>query len=300
MAEQLIRLRYSVLVIDPEGDHVRLGELPDVLVVGGREGLPTPERLANLLALRIGSVVADLSFLSREDGNRYLRDVAPGIERQRLQKGLPHWVVVDEAHGALGSGGAVAQYLALGAKGYLLVSYRPEELSERALGVLDSMNVVAGGPQAGIGQIVRAMAGFANEDPTAIMARLEGAGAERALLASRGDRCGSRTLRVGRRTTSYVRHWHKYATLEQPPNYDSFSGEVPARESPQWRATSRSSIASSAIATPRWYCITPGDMTFRAGSKAYFVIRCLPQRSKRSRRRRRQPARGAIRSATNC
>ncbi|HEY8864485.1 MAG TPA: HAD hydrolase family protein [Candidatus Dormibacteraeota bacterium] len=72
ITEQLIRLRYSVLVIDPEGDHVRLGELPDVLVVGGREGLPPPERLANLLGMRRGSVVADLSFLSREDANRYL------------------------------------------------------------------------------------------------------------------------------------------------------------------------------------------------------------------------------------
>ena len=99
IAEQLIRLRYSVLVIDPEGDHLRLSELPDVLVIGGREGVPTPERLISLLGLRLGSVVVDLSFLSREDANRYLRDVAPGIERQRLQKGVPHWVVVDEAHG---------------------------------------------------------------------------------------------------------------------------------------------------------------------------------------------------------
>jgi hydroxymethylpyrimidine pyrophosphatase-like HAD family hydrolase len=86
ITEQLIPLRYSVLVIDPEGDHVRLGELPDVLVVGGREGLPAPERLANLLGLRLGSVVADLSFLSREDAKSYLKNVAPGVERQRLQR----------------------------------------------------------------------------------------------------------------------------------------------------------------------------------------------------------------------
>jgi len=150
ITEQLIRLRYSVLVIDPEGDHVRLGELPDVLVVGDREGLPPPERLANLLGLRLGSVVADLSFLSREDANRYLRDVAPLVERQRLQKGVPHWVVIDEAHGALAAGGAVAQYLAPGATGYLLVTYRPWELSTKALGGLDAMIAVAGGQQSGI------------------------------------------------------------------------------------------------------------------------------------------------------
>jgi hydroxymethylpyrimidine pyrophosphatase-like HAD family hydrolase len=214
ITEQLIRLRYSVLVVDPEGDHVRLGELPDVLVVGGREGLPTPERLANLLGLRLGSVVADLSFLSREDANRYLKDVAPWVERQRLQKGAPHWVVIDEAHGSLGAGGAVARYLAPGATGYLLVSYQPWEISGEALGGLDAMIAVAGGQQSSIGSIAKAMAGFAGDDAASLMPRLEGAGLGRALLASRGG--GTRTLQVGRRTTSHVRHWHKYAMVEQP------------------------------------------------------------------------------------
>jgi hydroxymethylpyrimidine pyrophosphatase-like HAD family hydrolase len=214
ITEQLIRLRYSVLVIDPEGDHVRLGELPDVLVVGSREGLPSPERLANLLGLRLGSVVADLSFLSREEANRYLREVAPCVERQRLQKGAPHWVVIDEAHGTLGAGGAVAQYLAPGVTGYLLVTYRPWEIAAEALSGLDAMIAVAGGQQSGISNIAKAMAGFAGEDPAGVMAGLEGAGPERALLASRGE--GTRTLQVGRRTTSHVRHWHKYATVEQP------------------------------------------------------------------------------------
>jgi hydroxymethylpyrimidine pyrophosphatase-like HAD family hydrolase len=214
ITEQLIRHRYSVLVIDPEGDHVRLGELPDVLVVGGREGLPTPERLANLLGLRLGSVVADLSFLSRDDANRYVREVAPRVERQRLQKGAPHWIVVDEAHGTLGLGGAVAQYLAPGATGYLLVTYRPWELSGDALEGVDAMIAVAGGQQLGISNIAKVIAGFAGEDPAGVMARMEGAGPERAMLASRDG--GTRTLQVGRRTTSHVRHWHKYATVEQP------------------------------------------------------------------------------------
>jgi hypothetical protein len=215
ITEQLIRLRYSALVIDPEGDHLRLGELPDVLVVGGREGLPTPERLTNLLGMRLGTVVADLSFLSREDANLYLGEVAPLVERHRLQAGAPQWVVVDEAHGTLGEG-RVAEYLAPGAAGYLLVTYRPWELSSEALGGVDAMIAVAGGQQSGMGNIAKAMAGFAGEDPGRVMAGLEeGAGPERALLAIRGEK--TRTLRVGRRTTSHVRHWHKYATVEQPP-----------------------------------------------------------------------------------
>jgi hydroxymethylpyrimidine pyrophosphatase-like HAD family hydrolase len=214
ITEQLIRFRYSVLVIDPEGDHARLGELPDVLVVGGREGLPSPERLANLLGLRLGSVVADLSFLSREDANRYLKDVAPYVERHRLQKGAPHWVVIDEAHGSLGAGGDVARYLAPGATGYLLVSYQPWDLSPEALGGLDAMIAVVGGQQSGADGIAKALAGFAGDDAASLMSRLEGAGSGRALLASRGGRI--QTVQIGRRTTSHVRHWHKYATVEQP------------------------------------------------------------------------------------
>jgi hydroxymethylpyrimidine pyrophosphatase-like HAD family hydrolase len=228
ITEQLIRLRYSVLVIDPEGDHVRLGELPDVLVVGGREGLPTPERLASLLGMRLGSVVADLSFLSREDANRYIREVAPWVERHRLQKGTPHWVVIDEAHGPLGSGGPVAQYLTPGATGYLLVTYRPWELGRETLDGLDVMIAVAGGQQSSLGNIAKAMADFAGENPAGLMTRMEGAGPERALMASRGDQMGTRTLRVGRRTTSHVRHWHKYATVEQPAQLRFYFRRSPA------------------------------------------------------------------------
>ena len=35
MCEQRIRLGYAVVVVDPEGDHIGLGELRDVLVTRG-------------------------------------------------------------------------------------------------------------------------------------------------------------------------------------------------------------------------------------------------------------------------
>ena len=61
VAEQLIRLGYSVLVIDPEGDHVDLGRLRGVFLVGGGGALPSPEDLVRLVHHRFGSVVIDLS-----------------------------------------------------------------------------------------------------------------------------------------------------------------------------------------------------------------------------------------------
>jgi hydroxymethylpyrimidine pyrophosphatase-like HAD family hydrolase len=298
ITEQLIRLRYSVLVIDPEGDHARLGELPDVLVVGGREGLPTPERLANLLGLRLGSVVADLSFLSREDANRYVREVAPLVERQRVQKGSPHWVVIDEAHGALGEGGAATQYLAPGASGYLLVSYQPWELSGEALGGLDAMIVVAGGQQSGIGNVAKAMAGFAGGDAARLMSRLEVAGLGRALLATRGGGHG-RCRWAGELRATCVTGTSTHRSSNRR-NRGSTSGAVQAGGSSPWRETFRSFTASSVTVRPRWCSTTPCAMTSRAGSRVFFVTQSWPKQSRRSSARRRQLALTATRSATSC
>ena len=66
------------------------------------------------------------------------------------------------------------------------------------------------------------MANFTGQDPAVLVARLEAAEVGRALLATRADRGATRTLQVGRRTTSHVRHWHKYATVEQPPQLRFF------------------------------------------------------------------------------
>jgi Helicase HerA, central domain len=45
ICEQLVRLGYSLIVSDPEGDHVGLGELRDVLVTGATSAAsPTPPK----------------------------------------------------------------------------------------------------------------------------------------------------------------------------------------------------------------------------------------------------------------
>ena len=74
ICEQLIRLGYSLVVFDPEGDHHGLGELRDVIITGGHEGrLADPGEVVRLLRRGRTSVVTDLSHLGRR-GPRCLRD----------------------------------------------------------------------------------------------------------------------------------------------------------------------------------------------------------------------------------
>ena len=104
MCEQLVRLGYAVVVVDPEGDHIGLGELRDVLVTGGEDRrLAGPAEIVRLL--RNVTVVVDLSHLDAAEQANYLAGLPAEIEAQRAVTGLPQWVVVDEAHAPFGRTG---------------------------------------------------------------------------------------------------------------------------------------------------------------------------------------------------
>ena len=64
ICEQLVELDYSLVVFDPEGDHVGLGELRGVIVTGGHDRrLADPAEVVRLLRHRYATVVVDLSHL---------------------------------------------------------------------------------------------------------------------------------------------------------------------------------------------------------------------------------------------
>ena len=146
ICEQLVRLGYSVVVLDPEGDHVGLGELRDVLVTGGEERcLADPAEVVRLLRHRHASVVVDLSHLNAADQAGYVTGLPGEIEAQRAVTGLPQWVVIDEAHEPFGRTGTALGVFNPAAKGYLLVTWRPEELSGETPAALDAV-IALGSP----------------------------------------------------------------------------------------------------------------------------------------------------------
>ena len=131
MCEQLIGLGYAAVVFDPEGDHVGLGELRGVLVTGGEDRrLADPAEVVRLLRRRC-TVVVDLSHLDA-DGKPTTGRPTAELEAPRALTGLPQWVVVDEAQRPVGRPGPRSACSTPRTKGYLLVTWRPEELSGEA------------------------------------------------------------------------------------------------------------------------------------------------------------------------
>ena len=181
---------YTVLVVDMEGDHVALDRLHDAIVLDEQ---PSAHELLTMLRQQSLSVVLDVSALRAEERVDYLRALLPAIEAERAAWGLPHWIVVDEAHTTLGEGGIAAHVFRPMDLGYCLVTYRPEQLCAQALAAIDVTITVTGPPAP--------QAGTAPAPPNATLREL-----------------GSpeRAFTMAARRTPHVRHRRKYAVTPLP------------------------------------------------------------------------------------
>ena len=135
LAEAWILADYRVLVIDPEGDHSGLAQLRDTFVVGVDTPLPAPVTLVN--DLLVSSVVVDMSQLSMNEKTRYGRQVLEAADLARTDRGLPHWIVIDEAHLLVPDPNFVGQLQRLAGRGEVLVTYQSESLPEQVGALVD-------------------------------------------------------------------------------------------------------------------------------------------------------------------
>ncbi len=190
LIEQWVTAGYSVLVVDVEGDHIGLGHLRNTAVLGDGAQLPTPHELISVLRAQRSSVVLDLSGTSPAHRVAYLHDVASVVEAERAVTGVPHWIVIDEAHQTLGGAGAATAIFRPADLGYCLITYVPEQLSETALAAIDLTIRVTGAPLPGV------------------------AGTGTALLREGGG--PEREFALTPRRTPHRRHWHKYVTQPLP------------------------------------------------------------------------------------
>lgn len=183
VAEQLISMSYTLCILDLEGDHLAVGALHGAVVFGGREALPAPEQIGRVLCQGFTSVVVDLSLQRTEGKRAYAISMLDQLLRTRQETGLPHWIFVDEAH--------VPMTRVLRGwwcrdptqTGLCLVTYKPEllcpGLDERAAYVI-----------------------VLSTDRSATLEH-RGAGP-------------ARRFTPGERSTSHVRHWHKYLEGQLP------------------------------------------------------------------------------------
>jgi len=122
ICEQLILQGYCLCIIDPEGDYRSLETLPNVLRLGGDEPPPRSRELVRTLRHPDVSVIIDLSKISHQEKSEYLDTLLPLLATLRRRTGLPHKILLDEAHHFLGSSSTsrIDPELA----GYIFVTYR--------------------------------------------------------------------------------------------------------------------------------------------------------------------------------
>lgn len=212
LCEQLILQRYSLCILDPEGDYACLEALPGVIVqpMGGT-GTSFVE-VERVLIHPDLSLVVDMSTAPRGEKPVIVRQLLEALNRLRRATGLPHRVVVDEAHYFLNRLDDPGLFDAeLG--GYLLVTYRISDLSPDI-------------PQASEAVIVTrvddrrqalALLALAPElgAPSEWLALLADLAIDEAVLLPGPFGSGESLMRfrVAPRLTAHVRHRQKYAEV---------------------------------------------------------------------------------------
>jgi hypothetical protein len=141
VCEQSILQDYCVCVIDPEGDYRTLEALPNVIVLGGDEPPPHARDLVRAFRHPDVSVVIDLSKISYREKREYVRGLLPLLGALRRNTGLPHKILLDEAHYFL-NGPDVSRLIDLELGGYIFVTYRISSLPAPLRAIDDAVVMV--------------------------------------------------------------------------------------------------------------------------------------------------------------
>jgi hypothetical protein len=211
LCEQMIVQGYSLCVIDPEGDYGGLESLPGVVVLGTPDQPPEMTDVARALQHFDLSVVVDLSRAQLREKTEYLKAVLPMLASLRRTTGMPHRIVVDEAHYFLHEPN-VKQLLDMELGAYTIVTYRPSDLHPDLLGAID---VVVAKRLTNVQEVetLLAMAKKRNVEPggTAILGELS---PDEAAVATKDAGAQLRRFRLLPRLTTHVRHRAKYLDFD--------------------------------------------------------------------------------------
>ena len=218
LCEQLILQGYCVCVIDPEGDYGTLESLPGVIVLNADGKGFSLEQIELTLRYPDVSVVVDLCKLSHDKKRADVAALLERIARLRRRTGLPHRVVVDEAHYFLRDPDVRGQ-LDLDHGGYFLISYRASELHPDVLSSVEALLVTRESDAAEAEALRKLVAQeWSPEDWAATLRDLE---LNEVLLlpGAKESKTDVLRIRIANRLTPHVRHKHKY--LEIPVSDDA-------------------------------------------------------------------------------
>jgi hypothetical protein len=213
LCEQLILHGYCICVIDPEGDYRSLEALPGVTVLGGEDPPPSPRDLTRALRYPDRSVVIDLSRLPQDAKLAYIRSALVALNQLRPRTGLPHRIVIDEAHYFLHDG-SVGGLLDLELDGYTVVTYCASRLPKALLDSTEVIIVTCESNPAEIDALCNRCQGCADtsrEDWDTLAHQRPGQAIALPITAESEGRL--RRFTVARRLTPHVRHRQKYVDV---------------------------------------------------------------------------------------
>ncbi len=219
LVERLVESGRSFCLLDPEGDHRGLTELTGVVALGGQPGqsLPTGEELQSLLRRPTAGLVLNMSALGMPEKVTYATHALAAVAAVRGAGGLPHWLIIDEAHHiAPAEGSSAVELLPRAGESVAFITLSADQLPRdlrRVVAVLASTDREAF--QAALATLGR------DRDRRGPVPDVGGGPLDRgeALLETLNGRPASAVrFRVARRGVQHHRHVRKYAEGELPPD----------------------------------------------------------------------------------
>ena len=209
LCEQLVLQGYCLCVIDPEGDYEALEALPGMVLLGGDAAPPTLQELVRTLRHADVSVILDLVRLPQPEKTRYAVRALRALTELRRETGLPHRIVVDEAHYFLRDPDQ-ARILDNELAGYTLITYRASALHRDILAAAECI-VVTRETDPDEARLLhagwRGSESLEHWEETLCELQLD----EAVLLPGSAEAGGTlRRFRLAPRLTHHVRHRHKY------------------------------------------------------------------------------------------
>ena len=224
LAEELLKQKYQVCIIDPEGDYRSLGTSPHTLVLGGPEkALPSVSDVLNIGEGNNISLILDLSIYAIEKRIDYVADILRALRGLRARRGLPHCFLVDEIQSFCPADGGMLTDLFLEAMqwgGFSVVSFRLSQIAPALLAALDHWLVTRLNLPEELNTLNAHLARY--EGGTTILDHVRMLPKGQAYLCSSPDKPSALPVknvvkfRVGPRSIPHIRHLHKYLRAPLP------------------------------------------------------------------------------------
>jgi hydroxymethylpyrimidine pyrophosphatase-like HAD family hydrolase/energy-coupling factor transporter ATP-binding protein EcfA2 len=223
LMERLVESGRSICVLDPEGDYQSLAALKGVIVLGGKANgeLPSPDELDQFLRHPGTSPVLDLSLLSRPEKVGYATKILATIGAARGATGLPHWLIIDEAHHLLpADGSSASELLRPGTEAVCMITLTADNLDPAVRPLFTALaSTDLDAFRAAHATLAHAGAPVAAADASSMETQRPPLERGEAVLAwVLPHEAGVKIFEVGERRVMHRRHVRKYTEGELPPD----------------------------------------------------------------------------------